>query len=213
MTQLDKLKASNAWDQNKNLPTVPMHLNPLIYLAYCMRVLRGHGEEVDQTVIATHLASMEIEPGLLNTYMSHDELLGAAYASPEFSARALDFLKKNWGFYPKEKTAANFIYKFVFMVPAMKAFAGQRVGILWQIALSLHILWELNFCKAGEANDRLKLWLMYRHVAPLLIAGPVIKYWANAWTRRGVTPKVIFTKNYLTEVPVIGELASESYGV
>lgn len=35
---IERLKASNAWDHRYQLPTVPMHSNPHLYMAYCIQV-------------------------------------------------------------------------------------------------------------------------------------------------------------------------------
>lgn len=212
-----KLMDSNAWDSQYHLPLIPEHNNPWIFCAYVQRLLWTNGDWIPYSDIEKHISRCEEEPGFIQRWpgdnnTSHDELLGAAFLSPAFSARAVDYLSKHNGYYTQEKpTLRDNIYRYVFMLPALKAFANRPVNLFLQILLAFHVLWELYFVKAGEANDRLKIWLMYPYVKNLGLSGPVVRYWARTWTKRGVTPKVMFTQNYLTEVPIMGEMAGDSY--
>lgn len=145
---------------------------------------------------------------------SHDELLGAAYLSSDFAARAVDFLSRKDGSYSIEdpKLSDN-IYRFVFMLPALKAFAGFQVSLLSQFMFSVLVLWDAFVTKPGQANDTLKIWLCYpaMHTSEKPLSSFCLSVWEDRWQSRGYNPKSIFKNNYLTECPLMNELASERF--
>lgn len=222
MTIFGELKQSNAWDRASSLPLIPMHSNPWIYTAYCYRVFADLIEPNEREAInsAVKVRLVECEPviGYVSKYpgdtspTSHDELLGAAYLSVDFAKRALVFLDQHDGTYTLgEPTLASNMYKFVFMVPALKALAGYRVGLFSQFLFSVLVLWDAFHTKPGEANDTLKIWLCYPAMRFYPVSGAALSIWETRWLKRGYNPKTIFKNNYLTEVPILTKYARGNF--
>lgn len=221
MTALDRLKSSNAWDQRFALPLVPFHSNPFIYCAYAHRIFwpKTSQNERDElsSAVSEHVKRCEAEPGYIwrwpwDSNTSHDELLGAAYLDPGFAARAIDFLSRSDGAYDQfDKSIRQNVYRFIFLLPALKSFAGFEVSIFSQAMFGIAALANAYLGKVGEASGTLKIWLC----APAMRKYPISEFclilWEKKWKSKGQSAKEIFTKHYLTEVPVFGEFAREDF--
>ena len=218
MSAYEALLKSNAMDTRWNLPICPMHANPSIYTAYAVRVLASHGElfAADAIILRYEkpfLADCEKSSGLITTFpghgvASHDDMYGAAYLSKRFAGRAIDYLIRTDGVYREGHPS---VFRFLFLMPALKAFAGFTVGAWSQIQFSIHCMFHLFTAKEGQTSDHLMIWLAYPAMSERAISGPFVKLWASRWIKRGYSPKAIFSKHYLTEVPWFGEFAKETF--
>jgi hypothetical protein len=166
----------------------------------------------------TYLGLCEAPTGYIRRYpqgerASHDELLGAAYLSDRFAARAVKFLSSRRGYWSDAEVPAtrDNIRRFIFLMPYLRSRAGFRVGPISQILFSLHVLYSAFFVKRGEVSGLLKIWLMAKEMRKYALCRTVLRLWAARWTRRGFTPKKIFTEIYLKEISVLGEMAKDSW--
>lgn len=234
------LVESNVWDKDRVLPLVPMHLNPHIYAAYAVRVLESlgwpealHARNIDPsnekwplTSAAfnirdhykdTFLKDCEKEPGLLYTYpdrgvASHDDAHGAAFLNQGFAERCVTRLMVHDGSYTDGVDSENKNqYRFIFFLPSLRAFAQFRVGILSQLEFIAALLTNLWFTKDGSTDGHLLLWLAFPEMKKNALTSVFIYYWADQWTKRGYTPKTIFTSYYLTECPWFAKYARNDW--
>lgn len=214
---IEALKKSNAWDVRFDLPLVPHHNNPHIYLGFVFRILGANALPMWPNAYA-YIAACEVEEGYITRWplsddTSHDELMGAAFIAPQFAERAIAFITKRDGHYclenpPIEKSN---VYRFIFLMPFLKACAGYHVSTLSQVLFSAHVLHSAFFVKPGETSGILKIWLMAGKMREYPICKGPLWIWSWRWTRRGFTPKTIFTKYYLKDCPIFSQLAKDTY--
>lgn len=233
---LEKLVKSNAWNAEWRVPSVPMHSNPHLYNAYALKLLDRYPAPVYLLESVTFLVkdvlkfiyAHEVAQGVVVRQIgakglssSHDEIMGAAYVSTEFAARALHHFSKNDGVILREGSDFDYELRFIYFVPFLKACVAvndpeQRVGFFSQAAYSIHLL--VNIYKARkkiksgehpEASGILKIWLMNDRMKNHFWSGLVIKFWKNYFVKRGYTAKYLFGFFYLVECPVFAELAME----
>jgi hypothetical protein len=229
----DELLISTAWDKRFDLPTVPIHLNPHIYTAYAVRILESLTYDEETTlndsmsypgaqVIRQHYADhflkdCEDQPGLVRTYpgagaSSHDDAHGAAYLNRGFAERCVDRLSRHDGSYtdgPDSETKN--IYRFLFLLPSLKAFAGFRLGLITQLQFVLALMTNLWFTRPSSTDGQLLLWLAFPKMRRYPFMGAFIDYWSQKWEQRGYTPQVIFQKYYLVECPWFGQWARKDW--
>lgn len=226
MSAYDALKLSNAWDPRFEIPTVPIHSNPHIYCAYAVRVLEAREERASANIIrqayVPFLASCESIPGLITTWpgsgpSSHDDAYGAGFLNGDYAERAVNLVAQNDGVYALGENVndeTHNVYRFLFFIPAMRGWARadkERVGAFSQTCFALSLVFHLLFTKKGETSGHLLFWLSFPKMRTYSFLGRMIDYWCDTWTKRGVTPKSIFTNNYLTEASWFGDYASESW--
>jgi hypothetical protein len=219
MDPIEKLCSSAAWDhRDYHLPLIRTHNNPHLYCAYAARLLGEHAGALD-AAYENYLGLCEAPKGYIRRYpagerASHDELLGAAYLSQEFALRAVQFLSSRQGYWTDSGKPArrDNIRRFIFLMPYLKSRAGIRVGLLSLILFSLHVLYSAFFVKPGEVSGLLKIWLMAEEMKKYGLCRTTLRLWGRRWTRRGFTPKKIFTEIYLKEIPELGEMAEDSWG-
>lgn len=221
---LDKIKESTVWDKNYNLPTIPRHNNPHIYIAYVTMILQKLGEDT-RDIKATY--SMFINdcvlpdgafsrwPGGRGGDTSHDEIMGVAYMNKSRAAELIDYLTKMDGQFSVEKqpkySERRNVFRFAWLMPFMKACAGYRVSLFSQAAWGLYALYNA-FTWKGDCSGTLKVWLTLDKMKKYPLSaffGFIWKLWMEK--KHKLTPKIVFTKYYLTEVPVLGQIALDSF--
>lgn len=226
MTYFDKVKNSNAWDPRFGLPLMPIHNNPWIYCAYTFLLLKLCGErrayqEMRAALIA-HLTACETEVyGLYSTWpggsahTSVDEVMGMAYLSPAAADRILTHLKDQDGIYDSgenNRGETMNLYRFIFLVPFLEACSGKRVSLWGQFKWAAHVAFHAFTHKTGNESDTLLIWLMCDVMEKHFLLRQVIWLWQKRMASQGIDgPRVIFSKYYLTECPVLGEIAVEKF--
>lgn len=217
MIAYKELQESNAWDTRWDIPAVPIHLNPSIYTAYAVRILSATDADAATLIRMRYeekfLLECEKSSGLLTTLpgsgtASHDDMYGAAYLSERFAGRSVDYLTRTDGVYREKEPT---VFRFLFLMPAVKAFAGFKVGLWSQIQFSIHCMFHLMTAKDGQTSDHLMIWLAIPHMRRFTLSRIFIDLWASRWTKLGMTPKNIFSEVYLREVPWFGKFASEDW--
>lgn len=161
----------------------------------------------------TFLKSCEKSPGLITTYpgggpSSYDDAHGAAFLNPGFASRCIDRLSRHDGAYTDETDSEEKnVYRFPFFLPALKAHAGFRVGILTQLQFALALLFKFFFPTKGEYSGHLLLWLSFPAMGKFPISGAAIEFCTKRWVSQGLSPKKIFSESYLTGCPWFSEWA------
>jgi len=225
MSAIEKLMKSNVWDSRFSLPTIPMHSNPWIYTAYCF-LLAGKADKVDYrehffSQIDEFYAKCLISPGFFNKWpggghTSHDELMGAAWLRPGIAREIVEYLELNDGMYDNESKQNNprekfYMYRFIFLMPYLRACAGLRVSLASQVLWSLSAIsncWKFT----GESSGVLLHMLMCDKMQNYPISKLAVWFWRHRLkTKFGCTPKLVFSKHYLSECPVLGEIALETW--
>jgi hypothetical protein len=201
------------------LPTCPMHLNPHIYTAYAVRILESQSDQTDAGALRSLYANSllkecEKSPGLITTFpgqgiASHDDLYGGSFLCPSLAGRALDYLDRTDGVYRETEPT---IFRFLFLKPALKSWAeGFSVGYLSQLQFALHCMFHLATAKPGETSDHLMIWLAIPSMRKFPLSSIFIDIWVRVWTKRGMTPRIVFTAYYLTEVPWFAKFALDDW--
>ena len=221
---LDKIKESTVWDKNYNLPTIPRHNNGHIYCAYVTLILEKLGENTSD-IRASYIdffnkcqlpnGTFSRWPGGRGGDTSHDEIMGAAYMNDVFACSLIDYLTKMDGQFSVEKqeqyNERRNQFRFVWLMPFMKACAGYRVSLFSQAAWGLYALYNAATWK-GDCSGTLKVWLTLDRMKEYPLSaffGFIWKLWMEK--KHKITPKIIFTKYYLTEEPVLGQIALDSF--
>lgn len=221
---LDKIKESTVWDKNYNLPTIPRHNNGHIYCAYVTLTLEKLGENTSD-IRASYIdffnkcqlpnGTFSRWPGGRGGDTSHDEIMGAAYMNDVFARSLIDYLTKMDGQFSVEKqeqyNERRNQFRFVWLMPFMKACAGYRVSLFSQAAWGLYALYNAATWK-GDCSGTLKVWLTLDRMKEYPLSaffGFIWKLWMEK--KHKITPKIIFTKYYLTEEPVLGQIALDSF--
>lgn len=206
-SKLELLKNSSAWDPRYDLPTVPIHDNPSIYCAYAGKLI---GEEAKEllTPYQKFLEACETKSGYITRWpngaaSSHDELMGAAWFSPAFARRAVGYLNSTDGYWTED----NYVYRFMFLLPYLRARAHMTVSILSQLKFAAHVLYVSFFSKPGEFSDHLLIWIMRSAMEEFTPCDLALRIWESRLLSKGYNPKRVFSEHYLTECPVFGQLA------
>lgn len=207
MSRLEALKNSSAWDSRFGLPTVPFHDNPSIYSAYAAKLLGDEAVELLAPYEA-FLKSCETRLGYITRWpngaeSSHDELMGAAWFSSAFARRAVGYLDSTDGYW----TEKNYVYRFMFLLPYLRARAHMTVSILSQLKFAAHVLYVSFFSKPGEFSDHLLIWIMRSAMEEFVPCDLALRIWESRLLSKGYNPKRVFSEFYLTECPVFGQLA------
>lgn len=227
-----RLRISQAWDGRFDLPTIPIHNNPWIYMAYCFRICNEYGvdefrlrfKDRIETYYAKCLVNRET-PGLFYRWpngfggdSSHDELMGGAWLSPMIARDILAHLEKTDGQYTVDPKYIVGTYdetknvnRFFWLRPFLRACAGFRVSLFSQLLWSIQALVSCwNF--TGDASGVLKVWVMCDVMKKYPISSIAVWYFDYRLRNKfKVTPKDIFARNYLTEIPVLADIAPTTW--
>lgn len=216
---LDRLKSSNAWDKRYDLPLFPQFNNPFIYLAYAKLALRSHNEALSQRDILKYIhgcyknGTFTRWPDGTGGQFSHDEVMGLSYLDEQRAAMCINILEKSDGTFDAGDNEKKNMFRLIFLMPFLKACAGYRVGLVSQLLWSIHAVVTAMKYKPGSESGLLKMWLMMDKMKDYPICKLACAYFCINMQGRGLNPKVLFTKFYLTECPVMGEIAPEGWGV
>lgn len=224
MSALVKVMNSNAWDTRFSLPTVPFHSNPWIYIAYFLNVAGiADGEdyakklspEVDEFYKKCLKVSGVFTKWPEGGFTSHDELMGAAWLRQGIAREIVQYLSEHDGIYdsecPEAPRETHNVYRFIWLMPFLKACAGYKVSFLSQIIWSISAIansWKFS----GDTSGVLLFWLMCSKMKDYPLSKIAVWFWGHRMkNKHGITPKIIFSKYYLTETPVLAEIAPESW--
>lgn len=207
MSNLEALRSSNAWDTRYGLPTVPFHSNPSIYSAYSAKLIGDEAAEL-LAPYQKFLEQIEVTPGYITKWpggekSSHDELIGAAWFSGAFAGRALGHLERTDGYW----TPDNFVYRFIFLVPYLRARAHLPVSLLSQLKFAAHVLFVSFFSKPGQFSDHLLIWIMRSAMENFTPCDLALSIWESRLLKKGYNPKRVFSEFYLNECPIFAQLA------
>lgn len=218
MTTVEKIEASKAWDTRFNLPTFPQFNNPFIYLAYMWLLVEQSGEKVPDAWELS-LAEFGYQCNKNGTYtrwpdgtggtFSHDEVMGASYLNHVVAADMINQLQKTDGLFDSDDERKN-QFRFLFLMPLLKACAGYRVGIISQLQWSIHAMITAWKYKDGSESGILKMWLMIEKMKVYPLSRMACIMFGIIMQKKGITPRVAF-KKYFNDMPDLAELACDEW--
>jgi len=219
MTAADKVQASNVWDARYGLPTIPINNNPWIYTAYVfalVKIVDGLVPPSWWEALLKHVQACMTPEGILRRWpdgggLSHDELIGAAHLSPVAAKSIIVRLEEQDGLYSDPNAEQEYFFRFAFLMPYLRARAGFRVGLVSQIVFSFCILLHgWSYGPTSGDSDTLKFWLMGIEMEKVGLCALAVPAWRKTMAKKGRSLKSIFSTTYLTECPVLGEIAPET---
>lgn len=220
MTDLERLKESNIWHPEYDLPLSPQNNNPHFYLALTERVtgLQFQG-------YSSYLYNCTKDRGLYKRWpkqsssdvTSQDELIGICYLN-QFAAQDIyDYLIKNDGEYnntphPPTIPESYNLNRFPWFIQYVKHRAGVKLTLLSQLVWALHILFDLIKTQKGthDASGRLLIWVMSDHMRDLPLCRLAIWTWNWRMNLIEVTPKAMLLLEP-KENPILSELAPDKF--
>jgi hypothetical protein len=224
VTVFEKIESSELWDKRYGLPLIPRHSNPFIYCAYVFKLAKYYTDpsfpdlKVEWEASALEYSALCNVAG--NGYFrrwpdggggtfSHDEMIGAAYLNRLNAASIGYALLKNDGIYDSDSEAKN-VFRFLFLMPYLKARAGFKVSLPSQILWSAHVVTHaLRYNEKTGDSGTLKIWLMAEEMIRFPICKLAYSFWRSRMLKKGRTLKKIFSTSYLTEFPILAEIAPE----
>lgn len=236
-----KIKGSNVWDSRFELPLIPIHNNPFLYSYYVMKMAGYTKEIHERLSLhaencRTSFGVFDRWPDGSGGIMSFDELMGLA-AHHEWAAQEiLAYLTETDGVYinrpedvkPHELDEKHYVYRMIFLKPFLRACAGYKVNLISQAQFSAFLIYDLlthkftidDFFKADAGTDefrkkldapgRLKIWVMLDYMEKYPLSKLAVNWWRRSMRKKDITPKTCFA-NYLSEVPIMWEIAPESF--
>jgi hypothetical protein len=232
MSILDDFKNSTAWDNEYQLPLVPMHNNPGIYCAYSFKIMKAHGIPAFEEIQFIHdfeifAEKCRVAPGLFNRWpearggvTSHDEIMGMAYISRKLANEILMYLYESDGIYCnvlEELTSRDperfNVFRLPFLEPFLRARAGYRVGLWNQIKFMGFVMSDYLTRKRDDTKDAggmLRLWLMLDTMDKFKLCKLANDAWRARMKDYGWSPKRAY-EYYLAECPVFHETAPSAF--
>lgn len=237
MTVFQNFQNSNAWDARYNLPLVPIHNNPWIYLAYAVKLIANGQHTNDELIELVDLIEDQLErcksdeagewwrwPGERGGPVSHDELMGLGYLGWKLglpskpAQKILSHLNKTDGEYNltnEDGIPERYnVYRFVFLTPFLRACTKKefRLGWLSQIMFCFHVGLDAVTYKLehGDEGARLRMWLMMEPMEAFPLPRLVLGWWKEKMEKLGLSPKKLYEK-YLAECPVYRENAPTKF--
>lgn len=218
---LERLMQSELWSSVYNLPLIPMHNNPHIYLAVILQCLQGQAPSLEAQAASYYKACDKAEtvyrwPDGRGGNFSHDEVLGAAAYSKEAALSLYYRLDGHDGIMPDEHgnlDQSRYFWRYIFLKPYLRARAGLDVSVWSQALWSAHVTWSMikNRRDNFDPDGLLKVWIM----GPGVKDYPMMNFFYEAWKKvmksRGIGPKMIFTDHYLNEAPTMREIAPNDF--
>lgn len=212
MGNLDKLRASSAWDSYKKLPSCPGTNNPHLYTALALRLLTFDELYDVAPDYYNYFLACEREEGLVcvspgdQKVASHDELIGAAASSSLLAYRILKYLRNHDWFYEDSGNLARFLW-----FPAYIRIRSCNSNILDRLVWSAFILFDAFFGGKTDHGGRLRNWLMGKSIQDgFSICRGAYHFWARRMEKRGITLKECL-RNEPKEHPILSELAPDSW--
>lgn len=218
-TALELVKTSNAWDPRYNLPTLPNHNNPFIYMAYLDLAMRAYdGSQIERHLIWDFYAACEKESGLFYRWpdhgggqISHDEVMGAAYFDPIIAKRILNYLDAHDGEFnvtgePVDATGEKYnIYRMVWLRPYLMACCEDRpVSFISQIYWLVGLI--SDYFNEDAGGGKLRTYLMASKMARFPMCKFFFDLWRTKMEKKGITFKTALAIEP-RENPVLTSLA------
>lgn len=212
------LSLTELWHQIYQLPLIPIHNNPHIYMALVTlmnpSVPQSRMDAYFQSCNKTH--TVYRFPDGKGGNFSHDEVLGAAAYSQIAAVSLYDILETNDGLFPDEFgkfDQTRYFYRYIFLKPYLRARIGMPVSIWSQGLWSLHVGWSIlmNRRHNFDPDGLLKVWLMGQAVKPYPLMNFSYELWKKVMKSRKIGPKMIFTDHYLNEAPSMREIAPDDF--
>jgi hypothetical protein len=207
------------WDPRYNLPTIPQHSNPWIYMALvfkCVPEFKDIANVFEHWLKCYHPPIFYRWPDKTGGNFSHDEILGAAHVLINAAYTIYCELVKYDGYSPDEHgriTENRYMFRFPFLRPFLRARLGMKVSTLSQVLWSLYVLKATVFSKKTklDADGLLKIWLMSDYTSGYPIMDLTKHIWKLVMKHKGIGPKYLFTEHYLYVCPTMREIAPNGF--
>lgn len=173
MTALDRLRQSEAWNPEFDLPVGTGHNNPWQYLGYARLVLLLSGEDVENYWVLQFYGLCRVSDGLIRRWpdstipTSHDEAMGAAATRVVLARAIAGHLRAHGGNYDSHGVPGIPGRWNIYRLPWLRAYLEAREGnvpspwdqAFWVGRLLLGAITDRNGAKKGP-RPRLQNWLM-----------------------------------------------------
>ena len=184
-----------AWDKRHNLPLVPKHNNPFLYLAISKKISNENYNCIDHwlncLVDSQELGLAWRWPDHGGGNMSYDELLGASYCSKDIARWIWVYLKHNFGRYdnvnPQSKSFRHWMFRFPWAMAFIRSRASGTPG-LWGIFYSLTLLFDAIKYKTGDEEGRLRIWLTLDEMSKHTISQWSVSFWRKKMHKKNLSP-------------------------
>lgn len=213
------LALTELWHHVWQLPLIPIHANPHMYLALVAmmnpNIPQGRMDAYFQS--CNQAETVYRFPDGRGGNFSHDEVLGAAAYSQLAAVSLYDRLEMNDGSFPDEygsvKDVSRYFYRYTFLKPFLRARIGMEVGIVGQSLWSAHVVFSMikNRSHNFDPDGVLKVWLMGQSAKNYPLMNFSYELWKKVMKSRGIGPKMIFTDHYLDEAPTMARIAPNDF--
>jgi len=212
------LSLTELWHHIWQLPLIPIHANPHMYLALVTMM----NPNIPQARLDAYFQSCDKAetvyrfPDGRGGNFSHDEVLGAAAYSQMAAVSLYDRLEQNDGVFPDEHGKiypGRYFYRYVFLKPYLRARIGMPVSVWSQSLWSAHVIWSMIMNKSHnfDPDGLLKVWLMGQSAKNYPLMNFSYELWKKVMKSRGIGPKMIFTSHYLNEAKTMREIAPNDF--
>lgn len=223
MTNLEKFRASPAWDHRHDLPLCPQLNNPWIYCAYALKLCHSSPWKIPKDVfngVYIYAEKTNLPNGTHSRWpgstdlTSHDEIIGICWMFM-FVDKCLPSIKP-FGFYEtrpgpltwKQKMAA-WVPRFPWMIPFMRACA-LRENILDHLIWSACLLVDAINPSPTDAGGRLRWWIQFDAFYYHWLSKRAIHLWVKRHKQKGITLKSMLAIEP-GEYPVFAECAPDEW--
>ncbi len=212
------LALTELWHHVWQLPLIPIHANPHIYMALINLMnpsvpqdrMDAYFQQCNQVTTVYRF------PDGRGGNFSHDEVIGAAAYSAPAAAQLYMRLEKNDGYFPDEHgkvSESRYFYRYPFLEPYLRARNGLTVSTWSQVKWSFYV-W-LSILRSSpddfDPDGLLKIWLMGQSVKPYPLMDFSYSVWKKVMKKRGIGPKMIFTSHYLNEAKTMRVIAPDDF--
>jgi len=212
------LSLTELWHAVWQLPLIPIHANPHMYLALIAMMNPNIPQgRMDAYFQACNQAETVYRfPDGKGGNFSHDEVLGAAAYSQIAAVQLYDRLETNDGSFPDEFghfPSERYFYRYIFLKPYLRARIGMEVSLVSQSLWSAHVIWSMIMNKRHnfDPDGLLKVWLMGQAVKKYFVMNYFYEMWKKVMKSRGIGPKMIFKDHYLNECPTMARIAPDDF--
>lgn len=206
MSALEEFQNSNAWDARFQLPTVPQHNNPHLYLAFAEKILGNdlQGRAIFAYKCLQHSNLYNRWPDGGGGNISYDELIGLSSQLLVPPCMVWWMLKRNFGRYnninPSDKSFNHWMYRFPWAMAFIRARATGSPGV-WRIAYALTLLFDAVTYRVGDEEGRLRIWLTLDEMSKYFGCRLAIRAWRNKMHSLGLSPKSCLSISF-KDIPV-----------